>query len=83
MRVALVVILVLVVGGGAVLLIWGDAIISRLTNGNSGIWDTIAAVGSGEGAFGAGENGRTDGVGFGAEGCDMKGKGGGGKQRSP
>lgn len=79
LRIALIVILVLLLGGGAVLLIWGDAIISRLTNGNSGIWDTIAAVVSEEVPFETDENGRTNVLVFGTEGYDMSGTVAGGQ----
>ena len=79
LRIALIVILVLLLGGGAVLLIWGDAIISRLTNGNSGIWDTIAAVVSEEVPFETDENGRTNVLVFGTEGYDMNGTVAGGQ----
>ena len=79
LRIVLIVILVLLLGGGAVLLIWGDAIISRLTNGNSGIWDTIAAVVSEEVPFETDENGRTNVLVFGTEGYDMNGTVAGGQ----
>ena len=78
-KIALVVILVLVLGAGTVLLIWGDAIISRLTNGNSGIWDTLAAVVSEEVPFETDENGRTNVLVFGTEGYDMNGTVAGGQ----
>ena len=78
-RKILIGLLILVVGAGAALLIWGDAIISRLTNGNSGIWDTIAAVVSEEVPFETDENGRTNVLVFGTEGYDMNGTVAGGQ----
>lgn len=70
---ALVIVVVLLLGGVSALLIWGDAIVSRLTNGNSGIWDTIAAVVSDEIPFETDANGRTNVLIFGTEGYDMNG----------
>lgn len=79
LRKILIVLLVLLLAAGAALLIWGDAIISRLTNGNSGIWDTIAAVVSEEVPFETDANGRTNVLVFGTEGYDMNGTVAGGQ----
>lgn len=56
-----------------VFLIWGDLIISRLTSGNSGIFDAFAALVSEGEPFKTDENGRTNVLVFGTEGFDMDG----------
>lgn len=63
----------------AVFLIWGDWIISKLTGGNSGIWDAISAMVSETVPFDEDENGRTNVLVFGTEGYDMGGSSGKGK----
>lgn len=62
-----------------VFLIWGDWIISKLTGGNSGIWDAISAMVSETVPFDEDENGRTNVLVFGTEGYDMNGSSGKGK----
>lgn len=56
-----------------VLIIWGNDLISRLTNGNSGLWDTLWAMVSEEVPFETDANGRTNILVFGTEGYDMNG----------
>ncbi len=56
-----------------VFLIWGDWLISRLTNGNSGIFDAFMALVSEGEPFKTDEHGRTNVLVFGTEGFDMEG----------
>ncbi len=70
--------LALLLVGGVVAFIWGDQIISKLTNGNSGIWDTVWSLVSDEVPFAEDENGRTNVLIFGTEGYDMNGSTGNG-----
>lgn len=56
----------------------GDAIISRLTNGNSGLWDAFHSLVSEEVPFETDEHGRTNVLIFGTEGYDMAGSAHGG-----
>ena len=72
-RVILIIILLLLVAAAWVAFVWGDSIISRLTNGNSGLWDTFVAMVSEEIPFETDENGRTNVIVFGTEGYDMDG----------
>lgn len=58
--------------------VWGDSLISRLTNGRSGFWDTIGALVSNEVPFETDANGRTNVLVFGTEGYDMEGSSGDG-----
>lgn len=58
--------------------VWGDSLISRLTNGRSGFWDTIGALVSNEVPFETDTNGRTNVLVFGTEGYDMEGSSGSG-----
>lgn len=75
--VAWVLLAILVLGGGAFYL-WGDALISRLTNGNSGLWDTVMSMMSDTVPFETDANGRTNVLVFGTEGYDMDGSADGG-----
>lgn len=63
----------LLVTAGVILFIWGDSIISRLTNGNSGLWDMFGAVMSDTIPFEVDEHGRTNVLVFGTEGYNMNG----------
>lgn len=74
--VLLVFVLVLAIGTGGALL-WGDKIISRLTGGNSGIFDFIGAITSNV-KLKTDANGRTNVLIFGTSGYDMDGDEGGG-----
>lgn len=74
----LCVILGLVAAAGVALFIWGDSLISRMTNGNSGLFDALFAMVSDEVPFEADANGRTNVLVFGTEGYDMGGSTGGG-----
>ena len=65
--------LLLLVGGGIAIFIWGDSLISRLTNGQSGFWDTVGSLFSEEVPFETDSNGRTNILVFGTEGYDMDG----------
>lgn len=67
-----------VVAAVAVAVIWGDQIISKLTNGNSGIWDTVWSLVSDEVPFEEDASGRTNVLVFGTEGYDMNGSTGNG-----
>lgn len=71
-RVAIAVLCLLVLGGGA-LYFWGDSLISKLTGGNSGLWSTLSAIVSDAVPFETDENGRTNVLIFGTEGYDMSG----------
>lgn len=75
--VALAVVLILVAGGGA-LYMWGDGLISRLTGGKSGLFDSLMAMVSDEVPFETDANGRTNVLIFGTEGYDMDGTSGNG-----
>lgn len=70
--------LLLLLIGVVVFLIWGNDIIARLTNGNSGLWDTLWAMVSEEVPFETDANGRTNVLVFGTEGYDMNGSTGAG-----
>lgn len=65
--------LVLLAIAAVVFFIWGDSIISRLTNGNSGFWDALGAMMSETVPFETDEHGRTNVLVFGTEGYDMSG----------
>lgn len=77
-KIVLIIILLILVVGGAVAYFWGDAIISRLTNGNSGLWDAFHSLVSEEVPFETDEHGRTNVLIFGTEGYDMAGSAHGG-----
>lgn len=72
----LLTLLFLIMIAAAVFFIWGDWIISKLTGGNSGIWDAISAIVSETVPFEEDENGRTNVLVFGTEGYDMGGTSG-------
>ncbi len=59
--------------GGGVFYKWGDELISRLTGGNSGLWDAIHSMISDEVPFETDSNGRTNVLVFGTEGYNMNG----------
>ncbi len=65
--IALAVVLILMLGGGA-LYMWGDGLISRLTGGKSGLFDSLMAMVSDEIPFETDKNGRTNVLIFGTEG---------------
>lgn len=71
--------LVLLLIGGVVFYFWGDAIISKLTGGRSGLWDTLVSFVSEEVPFETDANGRTNVLIFGTEGYDMNGAVGAGE----
>lgn len=75
--IALAMVLLVVVGGGA-LYMWGDGLISRLTGGKSGLFDSLMAMVSDEVPFETDTNGRTNVLIFGTEGYDMDGTSGDG-----
>lgn len=52
---------------------WGDSIMLRITNGQSGLWDFIRSVVSGDASLKAGSDGRTNFLVFGTSGYDMAG----------
>lgn len=74
--VALVIVLILVAGVAGMML-WGNSIISKLTGGNSGIFDFIGAMTSNV-KLKADEKGRTNILIFGTSGYDMDGEEGDG-----
>lgn len=78
-RIVLISFLILFVIAGIVFFIWGDSIISRLTNGRSGLWDMLGAVMSDTIPFETDEHGRTNVLVFGTEGYDMRGTVGNGQ----
>ncbi len=71
--IAISVICLLVIAGG-VFYKWGDELISRLTGGNSGLFDAIHSMISDEVPFLADMNGRTNVLVFGTEGYNMSGE---------
>lgn len=62
----------LIIAGG-VFYKWGDELISRLTGGNSGLWDALVSFVSDEVPFETDTNGRTNVLVFGTEGYNMNG----------
>ena len=72
-RIIFATVLLLLVGGGVALYFWGDGLISKLTGGNSGFWDTLHALVSEEIPFEKDAKGRTNVLVFGTEGYDMNG----------
>lgn len=74
--VLLVIVFILALGAGGAL-IWGDKIISKLTGGNSGIFDFIGAITSNV-KLKTDANGRTNVLIFGTSGYDMDGEEGDG-----
>lgn len=78
-RKVLLVFLALIIAGGVWLYFWGDGLISRLTNGNSGLIGTIWSLMSDEVVpFETDAHGRTNVLVFGTEGYDMSGSSGSG-----
>ena len=77
-KIALAVVVVLVVAAGACYK-WGDDLISRLTGGNSGLFDAFKAIVSDEIPFEEDANGRTNVLVFGTEGYNMNGDSGDGQ----
>lgn len=73
LRTAAILLFLLLIGGGVVCYIWGDQIISKLTNGQSGLWDTFAAMVSEATPLETDRYGRTNVLIFGTEGFDMEG----------
>lgn len=69
----LITLFLLLIAAGVVLFIWGDSIISRLTNGNSGLWDVFGSMMSETVPFETDEHGRTNVLVFGTEGFNMSG----------
>lgn len=69
----LITLFLLLVIAGVVFFIWGDSIIARLTNGNSGLWDVIGSMMSETVPFETDEHGRTNVLVFGTEGYNMNG----------
>ena len=68
----------LLIGGAVAIFIWGDSLISRLTNGQSGFWDTVGSLFSEEVPFETDSNVRTNIIIFCTEGYDMDGTSGDG-----
>lgn len=64
---------VLLFVAGGVLYAWGDSLISKLTNGNSGLLGTFMSLVSEEVPFETDMNGRTNVLVFGTEGYNMDG----------
>lgn len=77
-RKILLVFLVLILAGGVWLYFWGDGLISRLTNGRSGLVGALWSLVSEEVPFETDEKGRTNVLVFGTEGYDMSGTSGNG-----
>lgn len=63
----------LVLVGGIVIFLWGDALISRLTGGRSGLWSTFSAMIADTVPFEEDAQGRTNVLVFGTEGYNMNG----------
>lgn len=79
-RIILAVVFGLLLILAVVVFIWGDAIISKLTGGRSGLWDAMMSLVSEEVPFETDANGRTNVLVFGTEGYDMGGTGHDGAQ---
>jgi len=77
-RIAIIAVL-LVLAGGLALFLWGDALISRLTGGRSGLWDTFSAMIADTIPFEEDARGRTNVLVFGTEGYNMNGDTGNGQ----
>lgn len=71
-KIAIIVVLLVLVGGLA-LFLWGDSLISRLTGGRSGLWDTFSAMIADTVPFEEDAHGRTNVLIFGTEGYNMNG----------
>ena len=74
----LAVVAILLIGAG-IFYKWGDSLISRLTGGNSGLFDAFKAMVSDEIPFEKDVNGRTNVLVFGTEGYNMNGDSGNGR----
>lgn len=66
-------IFIVLVALGVTGFVWGDSLISRLTNGQSGLFSAIGAMISNEIPFETDEHGRTNVLVFGTEGYNMSG----------
>ena len=66
-------IVIILVGLGVTGFVWGDSLISRITNGQSGLFGAIGAMISNEIPFETDANGRTNVLVFGTEGFNMDG----------
>lgn len=77
-RIAIIIVL-LVIAGGVAIFLWGDALISRLTGGRSGLWDTFSAMIADTVPFEEDARGRTNVLVFGTEGYNMNGDTGDGQ----
>lgn len=77
LKIVLLSIFLLLLGGGAWVLIWGNNIISKITGGESGIWDVLSMK---EVELKKGADGRTNVLIFGTSGYDMGGSGHDGAQ---
>lgn len=66
-------IFIVLVALGVTGFVWGDSLISRLTNGQSGLFSAIGAMLSNEVPFETDANGRTNVLVFGTEGYNMDG----------
>lgn len=75
--IALLIVVFILAAGVTGVVIWGDRIISKLTGGNSGIFDFIGAISSNV-KLKTDEKGRTNILIFGTSGYDMEGDTGGG-----
>ena len=74
----LLVIVLLLIGGVVYILIWGNALIAKLTGGNSDIWSVISTVVTEHyEPLKTDENGRTNILVFGTSGYSMEGEDGG------
>lgn len=69
----LMTIFIVLVALGVTGFVWGDSLISRLTNGQSGLFSAIGAMISNEIPFETDEHGRTNVLVFGTEGYNMSG----------
>lgn len=68
-----IVVVALILAGGVAIFFWGDALISRLTGGRSGLWDTFSALIADTIPFEEDAQGRTNVLIFGTEGYNMNG----------
>lgn len=72
-RKIVIVVGLLILAGGVAIFFWGDALISRLTGGRSGLWDTFSAMIADTVPFEEDARGRTNVLVFGTEGYNMNG----------
>lgn len=73
LKTIIVLLLALVLGSGVAFYVWGDQIISQLTNGQSGLFDAFTAMVSDAKPLDTDGYGRTNVLVFGTEGFDMEG----------